>query len=459
MPEAKDSPGSKLVIPATPRHTTPVPRRRQTSKTFRFERDGPKTDVPRNQPEPDTPPTQPKTNIMDPEEQRHVQEMARQGSGKVEAPQISPPARTPASPTQETPAPATPKQGATKQATSAQKTPSAKATKPPPFDHLHSYRVRRLLGRGGMGAVYEGFDKGLDRHVALKVLAPELARNESSVARFLTEARAVARINHPNVVQIFYIGTDNDVHFFAMEYVAGDNLQEAVDNNGPLSPVLAIDYVIQAVQGLYEAQQRDIIHRDIKPANLLRTRDGTIKVMDFGLAKSNQETEDGLTKTGAIMGTPQFISPEQGQGLEVDHRSDIYSLGATLYYLLTGRPPYSGSNPMAIILQHIRQPEPQIERAPPSVNTLLRRMMAKDPKRRFGSYPDLLEHLHRLKRSGILRDRIVGDDTRGTDDPLPAVTQNGGDTARPPTPEQNLGTSEADLDLLKSIDEMLSGDE
>jgi serine/threonine protein kinase len=328
-------------------------------------------------------------------------------------------------------------------ASSAESVPPAGAPEAGlPFEYLGIYRVLRLLGRGGMGEVYEALDEGLDRRVALKVLAQELSRNDEHVGRFLGEARAVARVNHPNVVQVFYAGTDGARHYFAMEFVPGHNLQQIVQNEAPLTPLRTVETVTDAARGLRAAHEQGLIHRDVKPANLLRTPGGRIKITDFGLAKLLDDNIE-LTQAGAIMGTPQFMSPEQAQGFELDQRADIYSLGATMHFLLVGSAPYSGKDAMAVMLQHIREPAPQIRRAPPSINTLLRRMMAKNPAERFPDYDELLDHLQHLLGTGVLRDKPLDLDGTGLQDIY-------------------AGTSSAapgsDSELLNSIDELMNED-
>lgn len=349
-------------------------------------------------------------------------------------------------------------------------TPAAPAQPPeaPPFSQLGAYKVVRLLGRGGMGAVYEGFDESLRRLVALKVLAPEHSKDTSYVQRFITEAQAVARINHTNVVQIFFAGADGDVNFFAMEFVEGQSLEEVVEKEGPLAPLRSIGYLMQTVRGLHAAFQQGIIHRDIKPANLMLSDDDVIKVTDFGLAKAFAEV-NGMTQTGAVVGTPFFLSPEQGQGLKVDLRTDIYSLGASLYYLLTGEVPFMADNAVGVILKHVNEPVPAIHRAPPSLTRLLEKMMAKDREDRQADYGQLLSDLVILERGGTLRNKALvqarkeakagGDDA--VLDSLDKVFQSGKtkeETTLPTKQRKGDGLSSSDLDLLDSLDNMLNPD-
>lgn len=205
---------------------------------------------------------------------------------------------------------------------------------------LHHFEVGELIGRGGMGAVYRARDLSLDRPVALKVIAGELAQHPLVRERFVREARAQARLNHHAVVPIYYIGQQQDLYFFAMELVEGAALDQRLEGNEPLDDEEAIDLLEQVASALRLAQQRGIVHRDIKPSNLLVDTEGRVKVADFGLAKAVDKPDDAsLTQKGEVLGTPLYMAPEQGQGEATDHRADIYALGATFYHLCTGRPP------------------------------------------------------------------------------------------------------------------------
>ena len=238
----------------------------------------------------------------------------------------------------------------------------------------------------------------MKRVVALKVLPPSYARDESAVLRFQREAEAVARLGHPNIVAALDADEFNGLHFFAMEYVEGSDLTRLVTAKGPLPVDQAIEYLTQAARGLKAAHDKGIYHRDIKPSNLMLDPRGTVKILDLGLARMEKEADlfgpaepdPGLTRPGDIMGTVAFMPPEQAYNArDADHRSDIYSLGCTLYYLLTGRPPYSGVTRMACLLAHREQPIPRLRDArpevPPVLDAALRRMMAKAPEDRYQS--------------------------------------------------------------------------
>jgi len=256
---------------------------------------------------------------------------------------------------------------------------------------LGQFEVKSLIGRGGMGEVYSAVDTGLDRRVALKVLSRELAGDKSFVLRFQREAKAAARLSHPNIVQIFSIGESDDLHFFAMEFIEGESIQDVLDHSGPMDPAEAARVVLEAAKGLRAAAAEGLVHRDVKPANLLRCKDGSIKVADFGLAKPSG-ADLSLTATGIVVGSPLYMSPEQGQAQEVDLRSDIYSLGATLYHMLAGAPPYDAPTAMAVMLKHISEPLPALD-CPEPIARIAFRMMAKKPEERYGSYDELIADL------------------------------------------------------------------
>ncbi len=266
---------------------------------------------------------------------------------------------------------------------------------------LGNYRLVRKVAAGGMGEVYEAIQSSLDRKVAVKVLSSQLALMTQFIQRFEREAKAAAALNHPNVVQVHDFGDAGGRLYIAMEYVEGDNLSDYVRVRGKLSIEEGLSAIEQTALALKAALEKSIIHRDIKPGNLLRLPDRRVKVADLGLAKILTENSD-VTGTGASMGTPHFLAPEQAQDArQVDHRADIYSLGLTLLYLLTGRKPYEGASSYAVVLAHTNKPLPTGEELgtplPESVETFIRRMAAKDPNERYPDYDALLADLNRAK--------------------------------------------------------------
>jgi uncharacterized RDD family membrane protein YckC len=247
-----------------------------------------------------------------------------------------------------------------------------------------------------MGCVYRAHDLSLDRTVALKVLPTDL--NEPMlIARFKREARAQARLSHPNVVPIYFIGEQAGRHFFAMELVEGYSLDEALTEHERIDWQRALEYMIDVSKALRQAHERDLIHRDLKPGNLLVTPEGHVKVADFGLAKPIEEGDSALTQEGSFMGTPMYIAPEQAQGESVDHRADMYALGATFFHLLAGHPVFSAPTPMAMVVKHVSEKPPPIEEIvddlPPKLSRILGRLLEKKPQDRFSDYDALLEAL------------------------------------------------------------------
>jgi serine/threonine protein kinase len=208
---------------------------------------------------------------------------------------------------------------------------------------LGDFRLIRKLGEGGMGQVYLAEQISLRRRVAVKLLRSDLAGQEVSLKRFRAEAKIVAQLNHPNIVQVYAFGESEGVHYMAMEYVDGRNLRDYLRRHGPAPVALVLHIVQQVALALQRASELGLVHRDIKPENILLTRRGEVKVADFGLSRMIQgEEAQRLTQTGTTLGTPLYMSPEQVEGRPLDCRSDIYSLGVTCYHLLAGRPPFEG---------------------------------------------------------------------------------------------------------------------
>jgi uncharacterized RDD family membrane protein YckC len=255
----------------------------------------------------------------------------------------------------------------------------------PPGTMLAHYRIGAVLGSGSMGTVYRAHDLGLDRGVAVKILKGAVAEDAKVVERFFREARAAARVAHENLTHVYFVGSEGARRFFAMEYVPGKNLEERVEEQGPLPLEEAVAALVQAARGLGAAHAAGVVHRDVKPSNLLRRPDGTVKVTDFGLARSVGGDLDA-SAAGQILGTPTFMSPEQVRGETADVRSDVYALGLTGYFLLAGHPPFPGPTLGKVLSDQLNAPLPSlvVERPelPPVVDEVLGRLCSKDPERR-----------------------------------------------------------------------------
>jgi eukaryotic-like serine/threonine-protein kinase len=259
------------------------------------------------------------------------------------------------------------------------------------------YELEELVGTGGMSSVYRAHDKLLERDVALKVLHDHYTADGDYVERFRREARSVAQLSHPNIVTVIDRGEQDGRQFIVFEYVDGENLKALLQREGPLPEREAIELGLQVARALGFAHEHGLVHRDVKPQNVLLNGDGRAKVTDFGIARS-LDVHGGLTQTGTVMGTSDYIAPEQARGQRVDAQSDVYSLGAVLYELLTGEVPFPGDNFVAVAMRHINEPAPSVrERRPelsPRLDAAIRRAMAKDPRERFGSMDELCRELN-----------------------------------------------------------------
>jgi len=250
------------------------------------------------------------------------------------------------------------------------------------------YELQDVVGSGGMSSVYRARDTVLERTVAIKILHEHYSDDPEYVERFRREARALAQLNHPNIVTVIDRGEFEGRQFIVFEHVEGENLKELVDREGQLPVDRALALVHQVARGLAFAHDHGVVHRDVKPHNVLIDEDGVAKVTDFGIARS-LEPADGLTETGTLLGTSEYIAPEQASGARVDERSDQYSLAVVLYELLAGEPPYTGDNFMAVAMKHIQQPVPSVRDVRPDVapriDAIVSRGMAKRPDDRFPS--------------------------------------------------------------------------
>ncbi|MFO0936979.1 MAG: protein kinase [Gemmataceae bacterium] len=264
---------------------------------------------------------------------------------------------------------------------------------------LGPYLLRDMLGRGGMGEVYRAWHKLLRREDAVKVVRSELSVNPGTMRRFLLEAETAAKLRHPHVVQVYTADQSASGYYIAMEFVPGSDLRKLVNKSGPLSVTAACEYVRQAAEGVEHAHMHGLVHRDIKPENLLVTTDGrTVKVTDFGLVRSVIPTEAEVTASGVLLGTADFMAPEQANDARsVDTRSDIYSLGCTLYFLLTGTVPYPGGNLLEKLMRHATEPAPSVEDSrpdvPANVTAVIRKCMAKRPDDRYQTPRELVAAL------------------------------------------------------------------
>ena len=269
---------------------------------------------------------------------------------------------------------------------------------------IGKYEIRSQLGSGGMGAVYLAFDPLIEREVALKVLSMDLSGSSVALQRFLGEARAIGRLNHPNVVSIYDIDQWNGQYYLVMELLTGGSVAGRVESLGKMSWEEACRIIAQASRGLAAAHEAGMIHRDIKPENLMLAKDGQVKVVDFGLSKLLDATNDpqnAVTKAGQILGTPQYMSPEQFEAAELDARTDIYSLGATLFRLLTSRFPFHDCKTIIqVMTAHMTKPapvptsfEPSV---PPEFNRIIERAMAKSPADRYQTAAELATELEAL---------------------------------------------------------------
>jgi len=260
------------------------------------------------------------------------------------------------------------------------------------------YRIVKHLARGGMADVYEAEDTLLNRAVAIKVLHANFASDEAFVARFRREAQAAANLSHPNIVAIYDWGKDAGTYFMVMELIRGRTLREIMRTEGAIMPRRAAEITAEAAAALSVAHQHGVYHRDIKPGNIMITDDGSVKVTDFGIARALDDSEE-LTRTGAVIGTATYFSPEQAQGLPADDRSDVYALGIVLYELLAGKPPFTGESPVAVAYQHVSEtaisPDQVNPDAPRELSAIAEHAIRKDPDQRYQTADDFRADLLR----------------------------------------------------------------
>lgn len=256
------------------------------------------------------------------------------------------------------------------------------------FSH---YRIESKLGEGGMGAVYKAYDKNLQRHAAIKVLPPALSADKTFVMRFLREARSIAKIRHPNLMHIYTVGEKNGIYYFAMEYIAGQTLGDIIRTVGRIKPAEAFRLIGQVMSALRKVHQAGIVHRDLKPGNIIIDKEDQAILMDFGLAKDRHE--EGVTTAGIVLGTPEYMSPEQSMGQDVDARTDIYSLGMVLYEMLSGDTPFHAPSAIQILRMQCEEAPVRIcdkySDIPPEVGRIVHKAIAKDPAQRYASLTEM----------------------------------------------------------------------
>jgi serine/threonine-protein kinase len=258
---------------------------------------------------------------------------------------------------------------------------------------LGPYVILERLGEGGMGRVFKARHTTLGRLAALKVIRNDLLTRPDTVRRFRRETQAAARLTHPNVVLVYDASEQDGTHFLAMDYLEGRDLAQVVRERGPLSVLEACEFARQAALGLQHAHESGLVHRDVKPSNLLLTRQGQIKLLDLGLSRLVGEEVSKVTQEGAVLGTPDFMAPEQAEGAEADARSDLYGLGCTLYFLLTGQVPFPGGTMFQKLQRHQAEEPEALERLRPDVGRVVRKRMAKRPADRYQSAAEFVETL------------------------------------------------------------------
>ncbi len=269
---------------------------------------------------------------------------------------------------------------------------------------LGGFELRERLGKGGMGEVYKAFDPGLERFVAVKILPDALAHDDKLKVRFLGEARTLAKLNHPNLVHIYAIGDEKETSYFVMEYINGWTITKLLERWKKLPLQRAFAVIGEIMAALDSVHKAGLVHRDIKPANIMVEKGGRVVLMDFGLAKLIDEGGAiQLTTAGMIIGTPQYVSPEQARGERVDHRSDIYSLGCVLYQLLTGKPPYEAKSAMGVLTKHAHDPVPQIRAElpdiEPEVEKVVTRCLQKAVAERYQDLSEMAADMAQVYRS------------------------------------------------------------
>ncbi len=302
------------------------------------------------------------------------------------------------------------------------------------------YRIIRRLGQGGMARVYLAQDESLHREVAIKVLADRHSDDPHFIERFQREARAAARLNHPNIVQV-YDQSQGGMSYIVQEYVEGETLKDLIRRESPLDPRRAITIALQILAALRVAHQQGVIHRDVKPQNILMQPDGKLKVADFGIASAGGDTE--MTEAGSIVGTAQYLAPEQARGLPVGPPADLYALGIVLYEMLSGRVPFEGDSAVNVALRHVQEaPEPLTERnplVPVALESVVMRALAKDPRQRYQSADEMGIELDQARQGLPISDEtaVIGAATLAMARPAPPTPAE--TMVAPPLPPREAG--------------------
>jgi serine/threonine protein kinase len=295
------------------------------------------------------------------------------------------------------------------------------------------YEIDDFLGSGGMGEVYKARDRELDEVVALKTLRPNLIDSPDSVRRFRAETRLARRVRHPNVCAVYDFGRSGDTYYLTMEHVEGVDLRKLLHGPAGLTLPEALDAALQTAQALGAIHECGIVHRDLKTSNLMRDRKGVVRIMDFGIAKQLGQTISGATAAGIVVGTPEYMSPEQIRGDPVDARSDLYALGVVIFELFSGFVPFQGTTPIATALKQLEEPPPiegaQASRLPQALLPVLRRALAKRPADRYASAADMASALI------AIRDDLL----RGSDEELSPTVVLGSLASPPVRPPAAVG--------------------
>lgn len=272
---------------------------------------------------------------------------------------------------------------------------------------IKGYNLIRKIGSGGLGVVYQARQLSMKRLVAIKILHENWSKDEEFRSRFLLEARVMGRLSHQNLIQVYDVGRQDKHFYFSMEYIDGPTVESLIKKNGGMPVFDTLDIALQMARAINYISGYDIVHRDIKPANMMLTKTGTVKLGDFGFLYTKHQKE--LTSDGFVIGTPDYISPEQASGQDVDFRSDLYSLGVCMYHMLTGDVPYSGTV-SGVMRQHVNGdlPERVLEQGdaiPSEIYNVICKLMAKNPSDRYQKVPELLEELQYLKAQEVVRQR------------------------------------------------------